>query len=97
MKKNCRKESLQGKPQPFRILCRHSKDFAIKNAAQTYGNEDFTITLSGEEEIMRKLQNTFAKIQFVGTMMNCTQKNKGYGLCPKRLSYKGETGEKAER
>ena len=72
---------LQGKPQRYHILYRHSKDFAIKNTVRTYGNEDFTITLSEDERITRRSQNTFTKIQFVGTMTNYTQKNKGYGLC----------------
>ena len=32
------------------------------------------------ERITRRSQNTFTKIQFVGTIMNYTQKNRGMGF-----------------
>ena len=40
------------------------------------------IISSATVKIMKNIYGTFTKTRSIGTMMNCTQKNKGYGLCP---------------
>ena len=40
------------------------------------------IISSATVRIMRSICNIFMKTLSVGTMTNCTQKNKGYGLSP---------------
>ena len=54
------------------------------------------IISSATVKIMKNIYGTFTKTQFVGPMTNYTQRNKGYGLCPMPLSYKGETCDKTK-